>query len=113
MTNPNQTKISLLDLLPDELGALLAARGLPAVRARQILRHIYMHQYDDFVTMPDAGRGLLQELDTSFGFNRLQVVKEQISEDGARKFLFALHDGEQIESVLIPEKNHYTLCISS
>lgn len=113
MTDPNQTKIPLLDLSPDELAALLVTRGLPAGRARQILRHIYMHQHDDFAAMPNVGRDLLHMLEAAFEYKRPPIVKEQVSGDGARKFLFALRDGEQIESVLIPEKNHYTLCISS
>jgi 23S rRNA (adenine2503-C2)-methyltransferase len=43
----------------------------------------------------------------------LECVKTQESDDGTKKYLFRLQDGHLVESVLIPEKNHYTCCISS
>ena len=45
--------------------------------------------------------------------SRLPVVKTEQSRDGSKKFLFRLIDGNHIETVLIPEKNHHTLCIST
>ena len=45
--------------------------------------------------------------------SRLIIKKIEKSSDGTQKFLFQLEDGEGIESVLIPERGHYTLCISS
>jgi 23S rRNA (adenine2503-C2)-methyltransferase len=44
---------------------------------------------------------------------RLMVEKIETSRDGSRKYLYKLSDGKYIESVLIPEKDHYTLCVSS
>lgn len=108
-----QPEISLMDLSLAELETFLGSKRLPRDRARQVLRHIYLHQADDFDGMPDMSRALRYTLNTCFTLKRLKVAKEQRSADGARKFLFELNDGEQIESVLIPEKNHYTLCISS
>ena len=48
-----------------------------------------------------------------FVIDRLEVEKIETSRDGSRKYLFKLNDGKYIESVLIPERDHYTLCISS
>jgi 23S rRNA (adenine2503-C2)-methyltransferase len=45
--------------------------------------------------------------------SRLVIQKTETSSDGSQKFLFQLEDGEHIESVLIPERGHYTLCVSS
>ncbi|MBE9541039.1 MAG: 23S rRNA (adenine(2503)-C(2))-methyltransferase RlmN, partial [Proteobacteria bacterium] len=45
--------------------------------------------------------------------SRLKIIKTDISLDGTKKVLFELEDGNRIESVLIPEKNHFTACISS
>lgn len=102
-----------MDLSLTELAAFLTARGLPPGYAPRVLRHIYMRQANGFDGMPDMSRTLRDALTEKFTLKRLSVVKEQRSNDGARKFLFGLSDGEQVESVLISEKNHYTLCISS
>jgi 23S rRNA (adenine2503-C2)-methyltransferase len=48
-----------------------------------------------------------------FVIKRLKVAKLEISKDGSQKYLFKLSDGKHIESVLIPERDHYTLCVSS
>jgi 23S rRNA (adenine2503-C2)-methyltransferase len=52
-------------------------------------------------------------LDDAFALQRLELSTHQISTDGTEKFLWMLHDGEAIESVLIPEGKRRTLCISS
>jgi len=52
-------------------------------------------------------------LSLHFTIKRLEKVEIKTSHDGSRKYLFKLNDGKYIESILIPEKNHYTLCVSS
>jgi 23S rRNA (adenine2503-C2)-methyltransferase len=63
--------------------------------------------------MTDLGRELRTTLERHFTIDRLQIVRTATSADGSCKYLFRLADGNHIESVLIPEKNHTTLCISS
>ena len=58
--------------------------------------------------MPDVSRSVRQ-----FTIGRLGVEQFETSRDGTVKYLFKLHDGKRIESVLIPERDHYTLCVSS
>ena len=113
MPNTGQAKTSILDLSLNALSTFLYAKGLPSGRARQVLRWIYMKQINRFEEMTDLTCSLRYELATNFRLERLHIAKKQISCDGSYKFLFKLFDNEQIESVLIPEKNHYTLCISS
>lgn len=113
MQNADQAKISLLDFSLNELTAHIVAKGIAAHRAKDILRRVYMRQAESFADMADLGRIICNELETGFTLQRLKLVKAQAADDGARKFLFELCDGEQIESVLIKEKNHYTLCIST
>jgi 23S rRNA (adenine2503-C2)-methyltransferase len=79
----------------------------------QILRWIYLHKADTFEEMTDLGKELRKLLSNHFTISRLAKAKIETSQDGSRKYLFRLEDGKHVESVLIPEKEHYTLCISS
>ena len=74
---------------------------------------IYLRQVDDFSEMTDLGKTVRSWLDAHYVVERLEVADVKVSRDGSRKFLFRLKDGHHVETVLIPEKDHYTLCISS
>ena len=110
---PISSKIDIKDLPRQELTDWLKGRGRRSFRTDQILSWIYLRQTDDFDAMTNLGKALRADLQASFVNRRLQVEDERVSKDGALKRLFRLHDGLHIETVLIPEKDHYTLCISS
>ncbi|MBI9083571.1 MAG: 23S rRNA (adenine(2503)-C(2))-methyltransferase RlmN [Desulfobacterales bacterium] len=101
------------DLTPDELASWLSGHGHPRYRLDQIYRWIYQRQADSFEVMTDLGKTLREELAASFTIRRHETLCMETSRDGTRKFLFQMVDGARIESVLIPEKDHDTLCISS
>lgn len=101
------------DLSSDQLVQWLAEQGEPAYRAAQIRKWLYVRQTDDFNLMTNLSKGLRQLLTTRFVCGRLQVAAVEHSADGAGKYLFRLHDGKFIESVLMPETDRGTLCISS
>ena len=63
--------------------------------------------------MTDLSKEIRSLLPQHFVIGRLEVERIETSRDGSRKYLFKLNDGNRIESVLIPEKDHYTLCVSS
>ena len=63
--------------------------------------------------MTDIGKATQRLLEDHFSLRPLEQVTREVSADGSRKYLFRLKDGHPIESVLIPERNHNTLCISS
>ena len=107
------SKIDIKDLSRRQLGDWLAANGQQPFRTDQIFRWIYLHQTDPFDAMTNLGKPLRQELAAAFTNPRLAVADEAASADGSLKLLFRLHDGNHIETVLIPESGHYTLCISS
>ena len=107
------SKIDIKDLSRQQLADWLETRGQRAFRTDQILRWVYLRQADGFEAMTNLGKPLRAELAAVFVNRRLQVESEAVSTDGSRKLLFRLHDGQHIETVLIPEKGHYTLCISS
>ncbi len=63
--------------------------------------------------MTDVSRSFREKLARRAIIGQLRVEQELEAADGCRKFLFALGDGALVESVLIPEEGHYTLCLST
>ncbi len=106
-------RINILDVSREQLVEWLAERGIAAYRAGQILKWVYRRQRGDFAEMSDIAKEVRALLPQHFRIPRLETRALQTSADGTRKYLFGLEDGESIESVLIPERDHYTLCVSS
>jgi 23S rRNA (adenine2503-C2)-methyltransferase len=109
----NTKKQNILELDRKELIAWLNGQRIEPYRADQILKWIYLRQTDRFDRMTDIAKDIRPLLDDHFTISRLQIENVETSIDGSRKYLFKLEDGKYIESVLIPERDHYTLCISS
>jgi 23S rRNA (adenine2503-C2)-methyltransferase len=101
------------DLSRRQLAHWLTARGIRSYRAGQILRWVHRRQADSFSGMSDLGVSLREMLGREFTIARLVLDRLETSGDGSKKYLFRLSDGKRIESVLIPERNHHTLCVSS
>ncbi len=105
-------RIDLTEFTRSEIEQLMAAWGQPAFRGRQVLKWLYKG-VSDFQEMTDVARAFREELVLKAVIGQLRVEQEQEAADGCRKFLFALPDGNLVESVLIPEEGHYTLCLST
>jgi 23S rRNA (adenine2503-C2)-methyltransferase len=106
-------RINLLDVSRERLAEWLAGRGVAAYRAGQVLNWVYRRQAESFDAMSDLGKELRALLAQEFRIPRLSILARQTSSDGSAKYLFGLEDGERIETVLIPERDHCTLCVSS
>lgn len=87
--------------------------GISSYRGRQIQSWLFKRLACSFEDMTDLPKSLRLFLAREANINHLSLIKNLISEDGTRKYLFELLDGHRIESVLIPERDHLTLCISS
>ncbi|UCF91555.1 MAG: 23S rRNA (adenine(2503)-C(2))-methyltransferase RlmN [Desulfobacterales bacterium] len=107
------TQTDIKELSANQLVDWLAEREIPSYRAVQIRKWIYLRQADTFESMTDLSKEIRASLNRHFTIRRLEKVALETSSDGSRKYLFRLQDGKFIESVLIPERNHATLCISS
>jgi 23S rRNA (adenine2503-C2)-methyltransferase len=83
------------------------------MRVSQLWGWTYVRGQTDFAAMTDIAKELRAELAQHFNLARPEIVTEQISEDGTRKWLLRLEDGKEIETVYIPESDRGTLCISS
>ena len=114
---------SLAGLTRDELRARLVEIGVPAaelrMRAAQLWHWISFRGAQTFEEMSTIGKPLRARLAEAFTLDRPQVVSEQVSKDGTRKWLLRMaptgpHDrGAEIECVYIPEVDRGTLCVSS
>jgi 23S rRNA (adenine2503-C2)-methyltransferase len=104
--------IDLKELSLAELEKTVTAWGHPPFRARQILKWVYKG-IRDFEEMTDISRAFREELSSRARLSTLSLAARQVSQDGTQKFRWLLDDGVSIESVLIPEENHSTLCLST
>ena len=109
----DKNKTDIKELSSEQLASWLIDNEIEPYRAVQILKWIYLKQADSFDIMTDLSKEVRKLLSLSFSIKRLEKVTIKKSQDGSKKYLFRLQDGNHIESVLIPEKDHYTLCISS
>ncbi len=96
-----------------ELIDWLTRQSKRTFRADQILKWLYLRQAESFEQMTDLSKDLRAMLARHFFISRMAEDRMLSSQDGTRKYLFRLQDGNSVESVLIPEKGHYTLCVSS
>ncbi len=115
-------KTNILDLSKEELTQIIK----PSFRAKQIYQWIYQKYVNSFDEMKNIPKELKEELNQNFFLDPLSIVKIEQSLDGSKKYLFALKDGQTVESVLLPMKQEkvdeegklvhhtkYTICISS
>jgi 23S rRNA (adenine2503-C2)-methyltransferase len=119
---PNDLRPSLVGLSREALTDALARAGVPEkqrrMRMRQIWHWIYHKGVTSFAEMTDISKELRARLDETFSITRPEVVTEQVSSDGTRKWLLRLAPDErgqrhEVETVYIPEEDRGTLCISS
>jgi 23S rRNA (adenine2503-C2)-methyltransferase len=96
----------------DELRALVSKWGMPNYRAVQITRWIYKKFQTDFDLMTDISKEERKLLKEKFLVHTLEFQKEVPAEDST-KYLFKTKDGHTVETVLIRERDHLTLCVSS
>lgn len=86
---------------------------LPRYVADQICQWIYQKKVFDFGAMTNLSKALRAQLPDLIEIPLPRMAKRQVAQDGTRKYLWRLADGEYIESVLMDHGNHYTACISS
>ncbi|MGO9613318.1 MAG: 23S rRNA (adenine(2503)-C(2))-methyltransferase RlmN [Dissulfurispiraceae bacterium] len=107
------TKKNLKAVAPEQLKPLMLELGLPGFRADQAIHWIYEREAQSVSEITEFSKDLREKLAQRVYISNLTLLNRQVSDDGTEKFLFELEDGETIESVLIPDSNRLTLCISS
>jgi 23S rRNA (adenine2503-C2)-methyltransferase len=109
----NDTRRNLVGLSREELKATLVEAGLEPFRARQVWQWIYWHGAADFERMTNIAKKTREKLAELFVIERPQIVTEQRSADGTRKWLLRFDDGNEAETVNIPEEDRGSVCVSS
>ncbi len=104
---------NLVGLSREELEAEMLAFGLEKFRARQLWHWIYHRGATDFAVMSTLAKPVREKLADAYAVLRPTVVRDLKSADGTRKWLLRMPDGQEVESVHIPEEDRGTLCVSS
>lgn len=105
--------------LADRLGEIGVAPAQRKMRVQQLWHWLYFRGAQSFDDMTSISKGIRGELAQHFTVDRPEVVAEQISNDGTRKWLLRLPSGDnverahEVECVYIPETDRGTLCVSS
>lgn len=98
---------------PQELELWVHSLGERPFRARQLFRHLYARNVSSWDECTDLSKSFRDQLEHGSMLNALELKRVDEAQDGTRKYLFRLSDGNHIESVLIPDAPRSTLCISS
>lgn len=108
-----QDKTNLLGLNRADMQAFFADLGEKAFRATQVLQWIHQYGVYDFDEMTNLSKSLRAKLVEIAEIRAPEILVDQQSEDGTRKWLLQLDSGNSIETVFIPESSRGTLCVSS
>jgi 23S rRNA (adenine2503-C2)-methyltransferase len=111
--NPEINNLDIKNLDKMQLTEWCRANGLAPYRASQIMRWVYGRGVESFDEMTDISKKTRALISSQLFLYPLHREAIETSKDGSQKYLWRLDDGNSIESVLIPEKDHYTLCIST
>ncbi|RUO37438.1 bifunctional tRNA (adenosine(37)-C2)-methyltransferase TrmG/ribosomal RNA large subunit methyltransferase RlmN [Aliidiomarina shirensis] len=106
-------KVNLLDLNREGIRKFFAELGEKPFRADQVMKWIYHYCIDDFDNMTNLNKGLREKLKQIAEIKAPEIKVQKESIDGTIKFAMELSDGQEVESVWIPEADRATLCVSS
>ena len=108
---------SLIGLSHAEVAEKLKEIGVPEkqcrMRAQQIWHWIYFRGAKSFDEMSNISKDMRAKLNQHFDVGRPEIIEALISTDGTRKWLMKFPDGQEVETVFIPEEDRGTLCVSS
>jgi len=115
---PSSTSIeplhrNLVGLGREALAAEMGEFGAEPFRARQLWHWIYNRGAADFGVMTSLSKPFRERLSARYELSRPAVSRSLVSTDGTRKWLLRFPDGEEVETVHIPEEDRGTLCVSS
>ncbi|MDD2915028.1 MAG: 23S rRNA (adenine(2503)-C(2))-methyltransferase RlmN [Gallionella sp.] len=104
---------NLLDFDAHALAGYFTEMGEKPFRARQLMRWIYKEGESNFAAMTDIAATLRDKLAQRACITAPEIVREELSDDGTRKWLLNVGTGNAVEAVFIPEETRGTLCVST
>jgi 23S rRNA (adenine2503-C2)-methyltransferase len=109
----SEERLNLLDLDRQGLEDFFTEMGEKSFRASQLLKWIHQLGVTDFQEMNNISKSLRDQLQQTTQIKLPEVMLDELSEDGTRKWVLQMDSGNQIEMVYIPESDRGTLCVSS
>jgi 23S rRNA (adenine2503-C2)-methyltransferase len=106
-------KINLLGLSPKKMDAFFEGLGEKRFRTQQMLKWIHQIGESNFDNMTNMSKSMRAKLAEVAEISLPEIIHEQVSKDGTRKWVMRMPGGSSIETVYIPEKERGTLCVSS
>lgn len=104
---------NIKSMLPEEIAADFEAMGLPKYRAKQVFKWL-TRGVGSFEEMSDIPKSLREKLEVEYSIYKPKVLSKQVSQiDGTVKYLWELHDGNAVETVVMSYKHGNTVCVSS
>lgn len=104
----------ILSMTLEELTNEFSEMGIQKFRAKQVYEWLHKHlavSYDEMTNLP---KSLRDDLSEKFPLHNCEIARKQVSKiDNTVKYLFKLHDGDFVESVVMKYKYGYTICVSS
>lgn len=113
MTAPTAAKSSLTDLPLAEFEPLAAELGEPRFAGKNLARWVFERRARDFDAMSDLSKRFRAELAARHVVRRTAIAADRVDPGGTRAFVLRLADGRSIETVLIPEEERRTVCVST
>ncbi|MCG7372443.1 23S rRNA (adenine(2503)-C(2))-methyltransferase RlmN [Pseudomonas luteola] len=106
-------KTNLLGLTQPQMEQFFESIGEKRFRAGQVMKWVHHFGVDDFDAMSNLGKALREKLKACAEVRGPEVVSEDISADGTRKWVIRVASGSCVETVYIPQDKRGTLCVSS
>ena len=112
MTTTTAGKVNLLGLTQPQLEQFFESIGEKRFRAGQVMKWIHHFGVDDFDAMTNVGKALREKLKASAEIRGPEIVSQDISADGTRKWVVRVASGSCVETVYIPQGGRGTLCVA-
>lgn len=111
-------RVDCRGLKQEELVQYCLDHGIAKFRGRQVFQWLQQKAVQDWDELKNIGQGDRQKLQEGLALQPLRKIREQVSQDGTRKFLFQLEDGETLECVLmdydrVKSRDRHTVCVST
>jgi 23S rRNA (adenine2503-C2)-methyltransferase len=110
---PSASRINLLGMTREQMEDFFVSIGEKKFRAQQVIKWIHQLGVDDFEKMTNVSKVLRQKLAEIAEIRAPEVVHREYSADGTRKWVLKVGDNSMVETVLIPDGDRKTLCVSS
>lgn len=112
-SNGHTDKVNLLGLPRHKMEQFFVDIGEKKFRAGQVMKWIHQYGVDDFEAMTNVSKALRARLSELAEIRGPEVLLDEVSQDGTRKWVMRMAEGNSIEAVLIPDGERGTLCVSS